>query len=148
MTIVREVIPISILESSGVREFLNPAGLVVVPALSNVVKVGQFVFISAQVSNTPQQGIVAKGDPEGQVRQIWSNLAIAMEAAGGTIRDIVATWTCITNVEHMPFVSKVREELFPTNPPTSSRPLVVNQLTTTPDMLVSISAFAILRTAP
>jgi enamine deaminase RidA (YjgF/YER057c/UK114 family) len=134
------------------REYLNPPGLRPSPMFTNVVKVGELVFIAAQISTNEAGEVIAKGDPEGQVRQVWRNLDIAMKAAGGSINDIVATWTYCTSVEVAPFVAKVRAELFPKNPPVTSRPIVVNQLTLGPgdgtvkgtDFLVSISAIAVL----
>lgn len=125
-------------------EYLNPPGLPTHPAYTNVVKAGQLVFITAQVSTDADGNLLAKGDIEGQVRQVWRNLELAMQAAGGTTKDIVATSTYITKAEYMPTVARVRAELFPTHPPVTSRPIVVNQLTVTPDALVSIGAIAVI----
>ncbi|MBA3501573.1 MAG: RidA family protein [Myxococcota bacterium] len=103
------------------------------------------VFISAQVSMDGDNKIIAQGDPEGQVRRVWHNLDLAMKAAGGSLQDIVACWTYITRPEYSPIVSKVRTEIFPKNPPTTSRTIVVNQVTGIgPELLVSIQAMAII----
>lgn len=126
------------------KQYLNPEGLSKHPSRTTVVKAGQTVYITAQVSTNERGEIVAKDDPEGQVRQVWRNLEIAMNAAGGTIRDIVATLTHVTKPEYMDVVSRVRAELYPTNPPVTSRPLVVSQLASSPDLVVSIGAIAVL----
>lgn len=124
-------------------EYLNPPGLPTHPAYTNVVKAGQLVFITAQVATDADGNLVARGDIDGQIRQVWRNLEIALRAAGGGLEHIVATSTYITKAEYMPTVAAVRAELFPAHPPVTSRPIVVQQLTVTPDALVSIGAIAV-----
>ena len=130
--------------STEVREYLNPKGLSATPYYTNVVKVGRFVFITAQLSVDEKGEFVAKGDPAGQDRQIWHNLEIAMRAAGGSLQDIVQTTTFITKPEYRRAVAETRRLLFPTNPPTTSRPIVVSEVTGSPEALVSISVIAII----
>jgi enamine deaminase RidA (YjgF/YER057c/UK114 family) len=85
--------------------------------------------------------MVGKGDPEAQVRQIWHNIEAAVKSIGGTLSDVVKTTTYVTNISYGGAVRKVREELFATNPPTSTL-LVVSGLAS-PDYMVEIEAIAV-----
>ena len=69
----------------------------------------------------------AKVTPKPTPRQIWHNLEAAVKSVGGTLNDIVKTTTYVTNLNYAAAIRKVREERFPTNPPTSTL-LVVARL--------------------
>ncbi|MDB4961851.1 MAG: Endoribonuclease [Myxococcales bacterium] len=123
---------------------MNPAGIPTAPAYTAVIKAGQMVFVAAQVGAVKNGKVVSVGNPEQQVREIWQHLDIALAAAGGTRNDIVATWSYITKPEYSQYVTKVRVELFPNQPPTTSKPLVVTAVHPNPDYLVSISCIAVI----
>jgi enamine deaminase RidA (YjgF/YER057c/UK114 family) len=75
------------------KEFLNPKTLIAPgPAgYSHVAKVnrGAIVYLSGQVPSDASGKVVGEGNFEAQVEQIFANLEIAVEAAGGTMADIV-----------------------------------------------------------
>ena len=75
------------------KVFINPKGLIAPgPALySHVAKVvsGTIVYISGQVPSDASGKIIGEGDFEAQVEQVFANLKIAVEAAGGVMADIV-----------------------------------------------------------
>src|SRR6266480_414455 len=75
------------------KEFLSPKALIAPgPAgYSHVAKVnrGVIVYISGQVPSDASGKFIGEGDFEAQVEQIFANLKIAVEAAGGTMADIV-----------------------------------------------------------
>ena len=58
---------------------------------SHVAKVnrGTMVYISGQVPSDAYGKIIGEGDFEAQVEQVFANLKIAVEAAGGVMADIV-----------------------------------------------------------
>jgi enamine deaminase RidA (YjgF/YER057c/UK114 family) len=123
-------------------QYVNPETLSRSRGYSQVVKVGNTVYIAGQVSAGPDGAVVGRGDPEAQVRQVWRNIEAAVASVGGTLRDVVKTTTYITNIQYAGAVRKVREELFQgANPPTSTL-LVVAGLAS-PDYLVEIEAIAV-----
>jgi enamine deaminase RidA (YjgF/YER057c/UK114 family) len=124
-------------------QHINPDTLSRSRGYSQVVKVGNAVYIAGQVSAGADGNVVGKGDPEAQVRQIWRNIEAAVKAAGGTLQNVVKTTTYVTNIQHAAAVRKVREELFQSlNPPTSTL-LVVAGLASS-DYMVEIEAMAVM----
>ena len=123
------------------KTYLNPDTMSQPRGYSHVVKVGNTAYIAGQVSAARDGTVVGKGDPEAQTRQIWHNLEAAVKSIGGTLNDIVKTTTYVTNINYATAIRKVREERFPTNPPTSTL-LVVAGLAN-PDFMMEIEAIAI-----
>ena len=79
--------------STPSKEFINPKPLIAPgPAMySHVAKVvsGTIVYISGQVPSDASGKVIGEGDFEAQVEQVFANLKIAVEAAGGVMADIV-----------------------------------------------------------
>ena len=77
----------------AVEGFINPKTLIAPAATvySHIAKVnrGTIVYISGQVSSDASGKIIGEGDFEAQVEQVFANLKIAVEAAGGVMADIV-----------------------------------------------------------
>ena len=124
------------------KEYLNPDTMAQPSGFTNVVKVGNTVYIAGQVSRDTGGNIVGVGDAEAQVRQVWKSLEAAVKAAGGEgLGNLVKTTTYITNIEYSAAVRKVRDELFQSvNPPTSTL-LVISELAS-PEYMVEIEAIA------
>ena len=123
------------------QEYFSPETLPPTRGYSQVVKVGNTVYIAGQVGITIDGNVVSKGDAAAQARQIWQNLEAAVKSAGGALENIVKTTTFVTDITHSAAARQVRAELFPTNPPTSTL-LVVSQLAS-PDYLMEIEAIAV-----
>ena len=124
--------------------YMNPDGIANPSAsgFSAVVKAGNTVYIAGMVAQDVDGNVVGAGDAEAQTRQIWRNIAVAVQAAGGKLSDIVKTTTYVTGIEHGPAVRAVRGELFPSNPPTSTL-LVVSELAN-PAYVVEIESIAVI----
>ena len=124
------------------QQYLNPDTMSRPRGYTQVVKVGNTVYIAGQVGVAQDGSVVGKGDPEAQVRQVWRNLEAAVKSAGGTLQHIVKTTTYVTNIEYAGALRKVREEVWrSSNPPTSTL-LVVAGLAS-PDYMVEIEAIAV-----
>jgi enamine deaminase RidA (YjgF/YER057c/UK114 family) len=123
-------------------QHINPETLSRSRGYSQVVKVGDTVYIAGQVSAGADGNVVGKGDPEVQARQVWHNIEAAVKAAGGTLQHVVKTTTYVTNIQYAAAVRKVREELFQSSNPPTSTLLVVAGLAS-PDYLVEIEAIAV-----
>ena len=125
------------------QQHLNPDTMPKPCGYSQVVKVGNTVYIAGQVAMALDGGVVGKGDAEAQVRQIWRNLESAVRSVGGTgLQNIVKTTTYVINIEYYAAVRKVREELYQSSSPPTSTSLVVSELAS-PDFLVEIEAIAV-----
>ncbi len=124
--------------------YMNPSGIAD-PSPSGftaVVKAGNTVYIAGMVAQDENGRVVGEGDAAEQTRQIWRNIRVAVEAAGGSLADIVKTTTYVTGIEHGAAVRAVRGELFPSNPPTSTL-LVVSELAN-PAYVVEIESIAVI----
>lgn len=123
-------------------QHINPEALSRSRGYSQVVKVGNTVYIAGQISAGPDGTVVGKGDPESQARQVWRNIEAAVKAAGGTLQNVVKTTTYVTNIQYAAAVRKVREELFQSSNPPTSTLLVVAGLAS-PDYMVEIEVIAV-----
>jgi enamine deaminase RidA (YjgF/YER057c/UK114 family) len=124
--------------------YMNPGGIAD-PSPSGftaVVKAGSTVYIAGMVAQDENGNVVGEGDAEAQTRQIWHNIGVAVQAAGGSLSDIVKTTTYVTGIEHGAAVRRVRGELFSENPPTSTL-LVVSELAN-PAYVVEIESIAVI----
>jgi 2-iminobutanoate/2-iminopropanoate deaminase len=103
---------------------------------------GTLVFISGMTSRRPDGTIAGIGSVEEQTRQVCENLRAAVEAAGGTLEDIMRVDVYIRNMEHFDIIHKVRREYFKGIAPASTM-VEVNKFTS-PDYLIEINAIAVL----
>ena len=69
---------------------------------------GKLVFISGMTSRKADGTIAGIGDIEVQTRQVCENLKAAVEAAGGTLDDIVRVDVYVRNMEHFDQIHNVR----------------------------------------
>jgi enamine deaminase RidA (YjgF/YER057c/UK114 family) len=130
------------------KECINPKNLF--PSLPHgfsqmVIATGRkTVFISGQTAWDKQKNIVGGGSVLEQARQAFRNLEEAMEAAGGTLRDIVALRIYVVDyqAECGTAVGIVLREFFSENPPASTW-IGVSALAD-PEFLIEIEATAVL----
>lgn len=130
------------------KEFLNPAGLPVLPGFSQVVTAteGKIVFISGQVALDANNAVVGKGDLRAQVVQTFENLKGALAAVGATFDDVLKTNTYIVNYtpDMIGVVREVRSRYLPQEKPPAST-LIGVQALVLEDLLIEIEAFALLK---
>lgn len=130
------------------KEFLNPAGLPVLPGFSQVVTAteGKIVFISGQVALNANNEVVGKGDLRAQAVQTFENLKGALAAVGATFDDVLKTNTYIVNYtpDMIGMFREVRSQYLPQEKPPAST-LIGVQALVLEDLLVEIEAFALLK---
>lgn len=107
------------------------------------VRGNNLLFVSGQTPLDSQGRLAGEGDPVSQSRQVMENLKHALDAAGGTLDDIVKTTVYITDLKYFKAVSDVRREYFRDKYPASTL-LVVSSLYRK-DILVEIDAIAVLK---
>jgi enamine deaminase RidA (YjgF/YER057c/UK114 family) len=109
---------------------------------SNCLVVGQQVFIAGMTS--ARGGELEGGDSMyGQAKGTFAKIKDLMEAAGGTIDDIVKLNIFVTDIKRREEVWKARRELFTGDYPVSTLVQVV-AVGGRPDCLVEIEAVGIL----
>jgi len=131
------------------KEYLNPNSLFssLPHGFSQVVIATgrKMVFVSGQTAWDPRKNIVGGDSVLEQARQAFRNLETAMEAAGGTLRDVVALRIYVVDyqAESGTAVGTALREFFsPENPPASTW-IGVSALAV-PEFLIEIEATAVL----
>jgi 2-iminobutanoate/2-iminopropanoate deaminase len=104
---------------------------------------GTIVWISGQVAQDRDGKVVHKGDFAGQARQALANLKAMVEAAGGTIHDLVKVNTYLTDLRYREELARIRADFFPDGKLPVSTLVGVTALAD-PDMLVEIEAVAVI----
>lgn len=102
---------------------------------------GKLVFISGMTARRADGSIAAIGDIEGQTHQVCENIKAAVEAAGGSMDDIVRVDVYVRNIEHFDKIHRVRREYFKSPPPASTMVEVTKMVS--PDYLIEINAIAV-----
>jgi reactive intermediate/imine deaminase len=106
---------------------------------------GKLVFISGMTARKPDGTIAGVGDIAVQTRQVCENVKAAVEAAGGTLDDVVRVDVYVRNMEHFDAIHAVRREYF--KPPLPASTMVEIVKMTSPDYLIEINAIAVLPNA-
>lgn len=88
---------------------------------SQAVKVGDMLFTSGQIALTPDGGeeVLAQGVQE-QTRQVLSNLKAVLEAAGGSLQNVVKTTIFLADMGDFAKVNAIYEEFFGEHKPARS----------------------------
>lgn len=124
------------------KQFINPEYLSKNSRSSQVVKSGNTIYISGQVSSDESGRLVGEGDPEAQARQIYKNINEALKAVGCSMSDIVKTTIYVTSGDYFQAVGKVRQEIWKEKPPANTA-LVISRLVN-PAYLIEVEAIAVI----
>jgi enamine deaminase RidA (YjgF/YER057c/UK114 family) len=125
---------------------LNPDGLPLPRgsySLVNIAEPGRMVFIAGQTASDPEGNIIGIGDPRAQTRYVLGKIQRAVEAAGGTLNDVVAMNVFTTDVRYHRDINEMRREVLGSNFPTSTMVQVV--ALARPELLLEINAIAVIR---
>jgi len=130
------------------KEFLSPKTLMPPAGYSHIAKVkfGMTVYLAGQVSSDASGKVIGEGNFEAQVEQVFRNLKIAVEAAGGTMADIVKlNIYLVAEVDQadVPKLRAIRDRYVNVEKPPASTLVVVSRLAR-PGWLVEIEAIAAL----
>ena len=78
---------------------------------SQVVQVGQFLFLAGQIPLTPEN-TMREGDVQTQARQVLNNLKAVLEKAGATMDHVVKTTIFLQDLNDFDAVNKTYAEYF------------------------------------
>jgi 2-iminobutanoate/2-iminopropanoate deaminase len=102
---------------------------------------GSFVFISGMTARTQDGGIAGIGDVTEQTHQVCRNLRAAVEAAGGTLDDIVRVDVYVSDIRDFDAIHAVRREYFTGGAPASTMVEVSKFVKS--EYLIEINAIAV-----
>ncbi len=122
-------------------ERIDPPGLTVPPgSYHQVVRAGDWVFVSGQIASAPDGSIVGVGDPAAQCEQLMNNLETALAFVGLGLDAIAKVTVFVVGREHLAAIRAVRTRRFGGHAPASSLVLVAGLAHE--DALVEIEAVA------
>jgi len=105
---------------------------------------GTIVFVAGQVALDKSGNLVGKDDFRAQVQQVFENLKVAIEAAGGTFDDVIKMNSYLVDVSHLAEFREVRDKYVNVKNPPTSTAVQVPRLAR-PEFLVEIEAVAVVR---
>lgn len=79
---------------------------------SQAIRAGDTVYVSGQIPLDPESGEVIEGDFTALTERVFDNLAAVVEAAGGTMDDIVKLNIFLTDLSHFATVNELMAERF------------------------------------
>lgn len=126
------------------REIIRPQALFNSPHYSHAIKkTGTPLFISGQVAMDARGAPLHEGDAGAQARAALASLKTVVEAAGGSMADIIKLTVFTTDLAHRAAIGLARAEFFPAGDMPGSTFLVVSSLAD-PRWLVEIEAVAMI----
>ena len=134
--------------STSSKEFLNPKTLMAPTGYSHIAKAsgGTTVYIAGQVACDASGQLIGEGHFEAQAEQVFKNLKAAVEAAGGTMADLVKMNVYLVaevSAEEVPKLRAIRERYVNAAHPPASTLVVVSRLAR-PGWLIEIEAIAVI----
>lgn len=128
------------------KEFSSPDTLMPPAGYSHIAKVnrGTTVYLAGQVSSDASGKLIGEGNFERQAEQVFGNLKIAVEAAGGTMADIVKLNIYLVaevDQSEVPKLRAIRDRYVNAASPPASTLVVVTRLAR-PGWLLEIEAVA------
>lgn len=103
---------------------------------------GTVVFVSGQVALDKAENLIGKDDFRAQIRQVFENLKTALEAAGGSFRDVIKLNSYLLDFSHLAEFREVRDSYIDVSHPPASTAVQVQRLFR-PEFLVEIEAVAV-----
>lgn len=108
---------------------------------SQVVQVGELLFVAGQPGIDPATGLVPEGGFETQARQAFANLDTVLRAAGSGLARVAKTTIFMSDAANFAAMNALYGEFFPSNPPVRSTPIV----SLPRNLQISIEAIAVAR---
>ncbi len=111
------------------------------PGMSQATRVANQIFLSGQVALDENGELVGEGDARVQSEQIFGNIVRLLEKAGASLDDITLLTTYLTDAEHFPAYSAVKQRYFPADPPAGTSVIVAGLLD--PRLLLEVEVHAV-----
>jgi enamine deaminase RidA (YjgF/YER057c/UK114 family) len=125
-------------------QFSNPEGLFKPSTFTQVVtaKGGTTIYISGQTARKATSEIVGTGDVRKQAEQVFHNLRVAVQSAGGSMADVVKITTFVVNLQpdDRAWIGEMVKQHFPKPP---AHTLVGIDALAVPELLIEVEAVAV-----
>jgi enamine deaminase RidA (YjgF/YER057c/UK114 family) len=125
---------------------INPPELGTPPGYSQVVDVsaGRIIFIAGQTALDRDGNVVGKNDFAAQAAQVFSNLAIALQASGSTASSLVKLTVFLTDMDNLARYREARNRFFATVTPPAAPAVTLVEVSKLygPDFMIEIEAIA------
>ena len=108
---------------------------------SQAVRSGQFLFASGQIPIDPATGEFVAGGIAEQTEQVMRNVSAILEAAGGSLEQVVKTTVFLADMDDFTAMNEVYGRFFGENPPARA---TVQAARLPRDARVEIEAIAVL----
>ncbi len=79
---------------------------------SQAVRVDSTVYLSGQIPLVPETMEIVQGDVSAQIERVFENLKAVVEAAGGTLADVVKLTVYLTDLANFARVNEVMASYF------------------------------------
>ena len=134
-------------ESTPIAYGFNPAGVWSpgARALSQGVIAGEgaTLYITGQVAWDADGKVVGGGNVAAQTAQVFENIKTILEAAGGTLEDLVSLTIYFLDRAHLPAIQEVRSRYIKTPGAPAGTAIQVSGLVV-PELLVEITPIALI----
>ena len=133
--------------TKSTKEFLNPKTLMAPAGYTHIARAsgGTTIYIAGQVSSDEAGKLIGENNFEAQAEQVFRNLEIAVEAAGGTMADLVKMNVYLVAEvapDDVPKFRAIRDRYVNVKNPPASTLVVVSRLAR-PGWLLEIEAVAV-----
>jgi 2-iminobutanoate/2-iminopropanoate deaminase len=119
----------------------TPSAPAAIGPYSQAIRAGNLLFLSGQIPLDPATGNLVDGDIEAQTRQVFSNIAAILKAAGATFDHVVSVGVFLADMNDFGKMNAIYAEYFAS--PAPARATV--QVARLPkDCLVEIQVTAVL----
>lgn len=103
------------------KEVVEVPGVARLPVFSSAIRSGDFIFLSGAIGTVPGGEIrLIEGGIEPETRQTLENLRNVVEAAGGSMADMVKCTVFLADMADYAAMNEVYLEFFPSDPPARS----------------------------
>ena len=84
---------------------------------SQAIKIGNFLFISGQIPVDPESGKLVEEDIGAQTHQVLKNIKAIVEAAGGTLNNVVKVTVYLDDMDDFAEMNEVYSQYFSESKP-------------------------------
>src|SRR2546426_625921 len=102
------------------HQVINPPGASVGLPFSSAVRVGNMLYLSGQIGNTPGTRQLADTGIAGQTKQAFENIKTVLAAAGSSLERVVKCTVFLLDIKDYAAMNAVYATYFPKDPPARS----------------------------
>src|SRR5712691_10460209 len=102
------------------HQVINPPGTAVGLPFSSAVRVGNLLYLSGAIGNTPGTRQLADTGIAGQTKQAFENIKTVLAAAGSSLKRVMKCTVFLLDIKDYAAMNAVYATYFPKDPPARS----------------------------